>query len=208
MNKQEIMELVDEYWSLAFAEGKEGRDHDTPDGAAQRCRAAIEAALPDVPTVPEGWKLVPVEPTEEMVAAGVAYFQKNYDDLFTSEVHYKLMIQSAPLTQKEIEEAESDRWYPKTDATLRGSYQRVWSKLSAAPEPALDVKIQDTNPVVSQISGNVNDKEPAQAEQAEQPRRVMMAKRDPETGSYVGYYADVAQAEQPRNEPVQQELED
>jgi len=40
-----LLELIAEYWNLAYAEGKEGRNHDTPDGAAQRTLSAIEAAL-------------------------------------------------------------------------------------------------------------------------------------------------------------------
>lgn len=37
--------LIDEYWSIAYAEGSEGRDHDTEDGRAQRCRHLIEVSL-------------------------------------------------------------------------------------------------------------------------------------------------------------------
>lgn len=45
-----ITELLDEYWDLAFAEGKEGRDHDTINGDAQRVRVALEAAAQaDIP---------------------------------------------------------------------------------------------------------------------------------------------------------------
>jgi hypothetical protein len=40
-----LRELIDRYWSLAHAEGKEGRDHDTEDGAAQQCRGDIEEIL-------------------------------------------------------------------------------------------------------------------------------------------------------------------
>lgn len=37
--------LIDRYWNIAYAEGKEGRDHDTACGDAQRCRDDIERAL-------------------------------------------------------------------------------------------------------------------------------------------------------------------
>lgn len=40
-----LRELIDRYWSLAYAEGKEGRSHDTEDGAAQQCRGEIEEIL-------------------------------------------------------------------------------------------------------------------------------------------------------------------
>lgn len=39
------MHLIDEYWDLAHAEGKEGRDHDTADGAAGRCRHRLQSAV-------------------------------------------------------------------------------------------------------------------------------------------------------------------
>lgn len=41
----DLRELIGEYWSLAFAEGQEGRDTDTPDGAAQKCLSAIESII-------------------------------------------------------------------------------------------------------------------------------------------------------------------
>jgi hypothetical protein len=34
-------ELLSAYWEAAYAEGKEGRDHDTEDGVAQRALSAI-----------------------------------------------------------------------------------------------------------------------------------------------------------------------
>lgn len=37
--------LIDEYWELAYAEGKEGRKTDTPNGDAQRVRNLIEKCL-------------------------------------------------------------------------------------------------------------------------------------------------------------------
>jgi len=40
--------LIDRYWELAYAEGKEGRDHDTEDGAAQQCRMEIDAGLAEL----------------------------------------------------------------------------------------------------------------------------------------------------------------
>lgn len=58
---------------------------------------------------PSGWKLVPIEPTEEMKAAGAAY--ANYDDPdtplegevdhFVSRKVYKAMIAASPSHSKE-----------------------------------------------------------------------------------------------------------
>lgn len=41
----DLPELLDHYFSLGVAEGKEGRDHDTPDGEAQATRDLIGLAL-------------------------------------------------------------------------------------------------------------------------------------------------------------------
>ena len=41
----ELLPLIDRYWELAYAEGKEGRDHDTEAGDAQATRQAIEQAI-------------------------------------------------------------------------------------------------------------------------------------------------------------------
>lgn len=72
-----LRELIDEYWSLAYAEGKGGRDHDTEAGDAQRVSCAIDdeirrlaASHVQAGAVPDGWRLVPVEPTTEMLTAG------------------------------------------------------------------------------------------------------------------------------------------
>lgn len=42
------MELIDVYWDAAFAEGKEGRTHDTKDGTAQKTRAALEQRIKEL----------------------------------------------------------------------------------------------------------------------------------------------------------------
>ena len=41
----ELAELLDHYFSLGVAEGKEGRDHDTPDGEAQATRDLIDQKI-------------------------------------------------------------------------------------------------------------------------------------------------------------------
>lgn len=37
--------LIDQYWSLAYAEGMDGRTHDTIEGLAQNCSSAIDRAI-------------------------------------------------------------------------------------------------------------------------------------------------------------------
>lgn len=41
----ELSELLDHYFSLGVAEGKEGRDHDTADGEAQATRDLIDMKI-------------------------------------------------------------------------------------------------------------------------------------------------------------------
>lgn len=75
-----LLNLIGEYWALAYAEGEEGRNHDTEDGAAQRTHAAIAKAVKDLiaaasstpqqaEAVPPTHVMVPVEPTDEMIDA-------------------------------------------------------------------------------------------------------------------------------------------
>ena len=42
---RELLELIDQYWDLAHAEGLEGRMTDTEAGDAQRCRHEIESRI-------------------------------------------------------------------------------------------------------------------------------------------------------------------
>lgn len=43
--EQTLLVLIDRYWDLAYAEGKEGRNHDTANGDAQECRHRIDMAI-------------------------------------------------------------------------------------------------------------------------------------------------------------------
>jgi hypothetical protein len=64
------------------------------DGARAIARAAIAAAEAAQPTaVPDGWKLVPVEPTDEMLAAGSEQDQQFYDH---ARFVYRAMLAAAP----------------------------------------------------------------------------------------------------------------
>lgn len=44
----DISDLLDRYWQLAYAEGRENRQHDTENGDAQECRSAIDAAFSEL----------------------------------------------------------------------------------------------------------------------------------------------------------------
>jgi hypothetical protein len=50
--------------------------------------------------VPEGWKLVPIEPTEEMCAAGYKSLQR----VDSTSAHYKAMLAAAPTADAERSE--------------------------------------------------------------------------------------------------------
>ena len=64
---RKLRDLIDKYWCLAYAEGKENRTHDTEEGDAQRVSIAIDKAITALSAAPEGYVLVPVEPTEAMI---------------------------------------------------------------------------------------------------------------------------------------------
>lgn len=54
---QRLLELIDRYWTLAYAEGKEGREHDTEDGAAQQTRSEIERIIRNALGAPAAWNM-------------------------------------------------------------------------------------------------------------------------------------------------------
>lgn len=41
----QLRELIDRYWDIAWCEGRDNRDHDTENADAQYCRSGIEAIL-------------------------------------------------------------------------------------------------------------------------------------------------------------------
>lgn len=69
----------------------------------RREEAALSAAEPQ-PAPPEGWQLVPVEPTEEMVKAGrkeAADCDDTYgSSLFSAAEIYRAMLAAAPAKQE------------------------------------------------------------------------------------------------------------
>jgi hypothetical protein len=93
---KEIMFLVDELPAVAVREILHGRR--SGPGYA-KSRAAVESALrAAVPEVPEGWKPVPVEPTQGMCDAAVSL--KEYDQrrgaLSVNSNIYRAMLESSP----------------------------------------------------------------------------------------------------------------
>ena len=45
--------LIGAYWDLAYQEGKEGRQHDTPEGSAANCLAEINRAIDALAAAPK-----------------------------------------------------------------------------------------------------------------------------------------------------------
>lgn len=60
---ERLQDLIDRYWDIAWQEGRDDRDRDTVDAAAQKCRSEIEGILTGL-----GGSL-PAEPTEQMLEA-------------------------------------------------------------------------------------------------------------------------------------------
>ena len=48
MAEESLDELLGKYWDLAYAEGKEGREHDTPEGDASKALYEIKFAIAEV----------------------------------------------------------------------------------------------------------------------------------------------------------------
>jgi hypothetical protein len=68
----------------------------TTNSRFELCRAIEAAAVAAVPAAPpEGWKLVPTEPTERMICAGIEAYQGK------SEESYRAMIAAAPATAEQ-----------------------------------------------------------------------------------------------------------
>jgi hypothetical protein len=72
-------------------------NEDFKEGCHRAWNAAIEYTTPPAqPAVPEGWKLVPVEPTEIMQDAGVVVMPTVDCHPYDAGMVYKAMIAAAP----------------------------------------------------------------------------------------------------------------
>jgi len=58
--------------------------------------AAVRAALSRLSAVPEGWKLVPVEPTDEMEIAAENDYEKAHSHFPNWKQAYRAMLSAAP----------------------------------------------------------------------------------------------------------------
>lgn len=101
-NLQNIMVLVDAYADTSVVNGIRS-------GWAQMARASIQAELlqqfyttpqkPAAAAIPEGWKLVPIEPNDAMQAAGaqaVRFDTTVINKIWTGNAVYRAMLAAAP----------------------------------------------------------------------------------------------------------------
>ena len=72
-------------------------------------RAVYEAGRASPASVPEVWKLVPVEPTQEMVEAGCKSLGALYGQHGASEA-YKAMLAAAPTPPVSEDRKDAERW--------------------------------------------------------------------------------------------------
>ena len=113
-----LEELLGEYWSLAYAEGVEGRTHDTKAGDAQRVLAEIISA----------WKQM-----QQRV--------EGYDRLFQNQCKKTdIAVMERMQADKRVEAAEVEVLRRKTGAEeLRKLFNRQGEQLTAA-EAKLEAK--------------------------------------------------------------------
>lgn len=107
-----VIEVTEEMISLAMGAFMDTQDYDLADApygyiGNEAIRAALTAVLPmltEQAGVPDGWKLVPVEPTNEMyLSACHAYAEWNAEasleksaSSFTHNDTYRSMLSAAP----------------------------------------------------------------------------------------------------------------
>jgi hypothetical protein len=96
-----IGDLIDRYWQLAYAEGRENRQHDTEAGDAQECRRQIDDAIAALHTDP-------CEPVAYMHPIGAIWRDDNYPAGmdFTKDGWIPLYASPAPSLGVDIEEVK------------------------------------------------------------------------------------------------------
>lgn len=144
---QEVMALVDELAGVKHSQGMDDnsdfpdrrRDSRERQKEADELRAAIESALREqVREVPEGWKLVPVEPTIEMLDS-VYSFEVEVDlggtqTLFPTEYLeiYQRMLSTAPTQPAQAEQPKAATQWPISPDVAAELERSDWT-----PEEAL-----------------------------------------------------------------------
>ena len=211
MNKQKIMELVDEYGHLKHSQGMDDnsdfadrrRNANSTGEEADEIRAAIEAALPDVPTVPES------------VISGALFDFAGYLTTLDESVTFGSFENASPMVE------HLQAWAKKRELSLDDADVQHWpAMLSAAPVPAQaeqhpdDIAVDRYASALKQKLGIARTKgrggwQTCSNEDLSRMLREHVEKGDPRDVANFCMFLwslghGIAQAEQPRNEPVQQ----
>lgn len=90
-------EAFEQHFSQSFTD-REWRSESATWAAAWKAAKRHEAQAQPAPSIPEGWKLVPIEPTYEMLEAGEGTFVPTYTGTPVSVPFdvYRAMLAAAP----------------------------------------------------------------------------------------------------------------
>lgn len=145
-----LRELIDEYWSLDYAERKEGRTHDTAASDAQRVSVEIESAIRHL----AARQLVGVEPAFYLTQADARHVQTG--STFCSQVVALREPQSksavpfytAPPLKEEPVEYQYRFWIEERDTWSGWAPMRKsdYDRIADAPEEGRQVRALYTAP--------------------------------------------------------------
>lgn len=101
VGEEEIAKIISDELTLH----KQGLDYEDPDGPIQRAARAIlsRLSLRSGVEAPQDWKLVPIEPTAEMIAAAKAPYVHGIDETMhkafceTIAEYWRVMLATAPM---------------------------------------------------------------------------------------------------------------
>ena len=109
---------------------------------------ALRAMCGSQPVAPAGWKLVPVEPTEQMLRACI--YNTDYDtegDWSAAEGNYRAMLSAAPpapaaqpLAERDVADARRYRWLREREVEIR-RYATVGAHASEKLDEQIDAAI-------------------------------------------------------------------
>ena len=114
------------------------------------CKCQEHTPQPPAPAVPEGWKLVPVEPTERMVNAylqaqresveGTQDFMGLSDPPTNNKAGYRAMLNATPQpTAPAVPESVSNEWAERLadlcEISVSHARETIETVLNAAPQP-------------------------------------------------------------------------
>lgn len=131
MQNKKIVELLHEYFELGVAEGREGRNHDTEAGDAQRVLSEIEAEIATLSA--------PVKPAPSVAVNALRQAASDFMYLF---------IQDGHLTVQGLEDTDLIPAYEKLSAALSAQVQDAagWQSMDTAPKDGTRILIWFVHP--------------------------------------------------------------